>query len=386
MDSIEGNHWNHLVGDNNPFLRHEFLAALEQTGCVGPGTGWLPCHISVHHEGALVAAIPMYCKLHSFGEFVFDWSWADAYEAGGRHYYPKLVAAVPFTPVTGPRILHLPGIMAPQAIEALLNAALRHAQEIDASSIHVLFPDGETRATLAGHGYVERIGFQYHWRNQAYRDFADFMDNLKARKRKKIRHERQTVRDQSVSVDVLRGSEIDVHHWDEFYRFYASTVRRKGQWPSLTLEFFRTLGFKMKDDVLLIMARRRNEYVAAAFFMLGDQTMYGRYWGCREFLPGLHFEVCYYRAIEYCIQHGLQRLEGGAQGEHKLSRGFEPVLTYSEHYFRDADFHSLIDNYLDRERPLVVSSVENMRGNAPYRVATKDASRPENGRHEISNA
>jgi uncharacterized protein len=371
LESVDPADWNRLAGDN-PFLRYEFLAALERRGCVGGTTGWEPCHITLQAEpsegGELLGAVPLYIKHHSYGEYVFDWSWAEAYERSGHAYYPKLVAAVPFTPATGPRLLLARNTATPAVAAQLIEAAREAAKAHEVSSLHWLFHDAAETDLLRGHGFLQRVACQFHWSNPGYRDFADFLDAFTSHKRNNIRRERRRVREAGVSMEVLPGNSITPELWDVFYRFYRATIRAHGGMPYLTREFFQTLGSTMPENVALTVARRGGEYVAAALALRNAHTLYGRYWGGRADIPDLHFETCYYTPIEYCIAEGIARYEAGAQGEHKLARGFAPVQTYSAHWLRDAGFRRAVADFLRREQDHVGYYINELNEHSPFRA------------------
>lgn len=367
LDTLPADQWNALAGDNNPFLRHEFLVALERHQCVGATAGWWPQHLIVEHDGQLVGAVPMYMKNNSYGEFVFDWDWADAYHRAGLRYYPKLVVAVPYTPATGPRLLLADTPQRTQVADLLINGAIEHAQRSNASGLHWLFTNAVDMAHLARHGLLQRMGCQYHWENRDYRDFDDFLGQLSAEKRKKIKRERRHVNDAGVVLELLNGHQTSAEQWAIFHEFYKSTFDEKGGIASLTLEFFKELGETLPDQTLLIMASYQGQYVAGAFFLRGRDTLYGRHWGCAAQFHSLHFEACYYRAIEYCIAQGLRRFEAGAQGEHKISRGFLPTPTYSMHWIAHARFREAIDDFLVRETQALEQYMQELGRHSPYK-------------------
>lgn len=359
--------WNRLAGDN-PFLRHEFLHALERSRCVGPGTGWESCYVLLRSRERLLGAVPLYRKDHSYGEYVFDWSWADAYTRSGGEYYPKLVAAVPFTPATGNRLLIAPDAAATKVAPVLIAATQECVERLGASSLHWLFPTAAELETLTAHGFLARVGCQFHWSNPGYRDFADYLGAMTAHKRKNIRRERRQVHEAGVTLTVLQGAALTAEHWNIFYRFYRSTVRAHGAIAYLTREFFHSLGAAMPERCVLTLARRGDEYVGAAFALRNAHTLYGRYWGGRSDIPGLHFETCYYTPIEYCIAEGIQRYEAGAQGEHKLARGFAPTPTYSAHWLRDRALHRAVADFLKREQQNVGYYIDELNEHLPFRA------------------
>ncbi len=370
LDAIAADDWNRVVGSfSYPFIRHQFLSALERSGCVGtPESGWLCEHALVERDGRLVAAMPLYRKLHSYGEYVFDWQWADAYQHHGLRYYPKLVAAIPFTPATGPRLGIVDGENAQAVCHALVDALRERVKTGKLSSLHLLFPQPEQRDLLLQNGLSLRCGVQYHWFNRGYACFDDFLGALSSRKRKGLRREREQVRQTGVTLRWLRGAEIDAAMWRRFHAFYQSTyAKRSGHAGYLNRAFFELLGEGMGDQVLLLLAERAGEAVAAALYLRGGETLYGRYWGCSEEIDGLHFEACYYQGIDYCIREGLRRFDAGAQGEHKLLRGFEPVMTDSCHWIAEPAFRAAIDRFLQQERVQVESYLHGARELLPYR-------------------
>ena len=351
----------------NPFVSHAFLLALEQSRSVGGRSGWTPVHVLVEDSGGrLVAAAPTYLKSHSQGEYVFDHSWADAYQRAGGSYYPKLQIAVPFTPVTGRRML-LAADAPSGAREALIAGwrALRKAAA--ASSIHVTFPDRGDAEALRRLGFLSRTGEQFHFINQGYRDFDDFLAALASRKRKAIKRERREALGDEITVDLLTGADIKPAHWDAFFAFYMDTGSRKWGRPYLTRDFFDRIGATMASRVLLVMAKAEGRYVAGAINFIGDDALYGRNWGAIVERPFLHFEICYYQAIEFAIGRGLARVEAGAQGEHKLARGYRPTPTYSVHEFADSRFQRAVADYLTHEREAVEDAIAEYADHLPFR-------------------
>ncbi len=374
LDAIAADDWNRVVGSGYPFIRHEFLAALERSGCVGTrASGWLCEHALVERDGRLVGAMPLYRKLHSWGEYVFDWQWADAYAHYGQRYYPKLVGAIPFTPATGPRFGVADGEDAQALCGALVDVLRERVVAEELSSLHLLFPQAAQRDLLLRGGLSLRRGVQYHWFNRdpfdkSYGDFDDFLGALSSRKRKGLRREREQVAQAGVSLRWLRGGEIDARAWHRFYDFYQSTyAKRSGRGGYLNRAFFELLGQGLGDRVLLLQAERNGEVIAAALYLRDDETLYGRYWGCIDEVPGLHFEACYYQGIDYCIREGLQRFDAGAQGEHKLLRGFEPVVTDSCHWIAEPAFRAAIDRFLQQEHRHVEAHLREARELLPYR-------------------
>ncbi len=367
LDDIPATAWNTLAGNDNPFLRHEFLVALERHGCVGRHTGWIPQHITAHHNGQLVGAAPMYLKYNSYGEFVFDWAWAEAYERNGMPYYPKLVVAVPYTPATGPRLLLAESTDQEAVASRLIEGALDHARHLQLSSLHWLFTTEHDTARLEQHGLMRRSGFQFHWRNPGYRDFSDFLSTLTAEKRKKIKQERRRVREAGIEIEILNGHQISAQQWEIFHGFYSSTFDKKGGAATLTLDFFMEIGRTLADNVVLVLAQQQGAYVAGAFNLRGNNTLYGRHWGCIDDFHSLHFECCYYSLMEYCIQHGLGCFEAGAQGEHKLARGFLPTPTWSAHWHAHPAFSAAIQDFLARETDALQSHMEELHEHTPFK-------------------
>ena len=372
LSDIDALAWNAMVDGDYPFLRHEYLGGLEHHDCLA-GHGWAPTHLVATRNGELIGAMPLYLKNNSFGEFVFDWEWARAYQQAGGRYYPKLVTAIPFAPVAGPRVL----VMDPRLREALsqrfIARALQMMNEWRLSSFHCLFPSAAETPGLTQQGGLLRTGCQYHWHNQGYRDFADFLARLNAKRRKQLRRERDAVRQAGIDIKVLEGREIQPQHWETFHRFYCSTFERKWGEPRLTLPFFQSLSLRLPENTLLILACRDDEPVAGAFAMRGNRTLYGRHWGCCEFVKQLHFELCYYQTIDFCIANGLQTLDAGAQGEHKIPRGFTPVCTYSVHWLRDNGFRQAVANFLQQESSFVAEMMRDLGDHSPYRQSEDTA-------------
>jgi uncharacterized protein len=351
----------------NPFITHAFLYALEASGSVGGRTGWAPAHLTVEDAGGrMVAAAPCYLKSHSQGEYVFDHAWADAYERAGGDYYPKLQVAVPFTPVTGRRLLIAAD--APEgARDALIGALRELRKQTKASSIHATFPTVEDAERLSKAGFLIRTGEQFHFFCEGYANFDDFLGALASRKRKVIKRERRDALDSGIAIEALTGSSIRSEHWDAFFKFYMETGSRKWGRPYLTRDFFDWIGKTLADRVLLVMAHRGGRYIAGAINFIGDDALYGRNWGAIEDHPFLHFEVCYYQAIDFALSRGLRRIEAGAQGEHKLARGYRPTLTYSAHEFADARLSRAIADYLGHEREAVERTIAHYEEYAPFR-------------------
>jgi uncharacterized protein len=349
IDMIGAAAWDACAGSDNPFLSYAFLQALEASGSASAESGWLPQHLTLEDEnGCIIGVAPLYLKSHSYGEYVFDHGWAAAYERAGGRYYPKLQCAVPFTPVTGARLLLRPG--APDgAADALIAAMIGLAKRHKVSSLHVTFPTEREWQRLGDAGFLQRVGQQFHWQNDGYESFDAFLEALNSRKRKQIRRERREANANGIEIEMLTGDAIEPRHWDAFFRFYMSTSDRKWGSAYLTREFFDLIGKRIPDRVLLVMARRGARYVAGALNLIGTDTLYGRNWGCVVDVPFLHFEACYYRAIEFAIERGLERVEAGAQGQHKIQRGYLPCHTYSAHWIRDANFAAAVADFLKRE-------------------------------------
>jgi len=351
----------------NPFVSHAFLNALEESGSATPETGWAPAHMLLEQNGKLVGAAPAYLKSHSQGEYVFDHGWADAFERAGGHYFPKLQCAVPFTPATGPRLLIAPSEDASLHRTALASALVQMLEQHNLSSLHITFlPEADWKA-LGEIGFLQRTDQQFHWLNKGYRTFDDFLGELSSAKRKNLRKERARALEAGLEVEWLTGSEITEAHWDAFWVFYQDTGSRKWGRPYLTREFFSLVGERMGDDILLIFAKRDGHPIAGALNFIGGDTLFGRYWGCTEFHKFLHFELSYYQAIDFAIERGLARVEAGAQGGHKLVRGYAPVTTYSAHWITDPGFRAAVEEYLTREREYVAEDMEAMRRHTPFK-------------------
>ena len=356
--------WDALAPPGNPFLAHAFLAALEASGSARDSTGWQPFHLVVEDGDRLVAAAPLYVKSHSYGEYVFDQGWADGFRRAGGQYYPKLLAAVPFTPVPGPRLLAADEA-ARDALIGSLKAVLR---QLRLSSLHVNFCTGEEAEALGRAGFLLRRGIQFHWRNQGYADFADWLDRLKSAKRKMVRKERDQVRAAGVTVEAAHGESLTEALLDEFFPFYLATVDKRWGNAYLSRDFFRRLGRDgLRDRVVLVVARHQGRMVGAALNLRGTDTLYGRQWGCLEEFKFLHFEACYYQAVEFAIRHGLARVEAGAQGIHKLHRGYEPVWTQSAHLIADPGFADAVARFLATETRGLEAEMRQLADALPYR-------------------
>jgi predicted N-acyltransferase len=367
IDLVSPTQWNELGLGGNPFVRHEFLAALERTGCVGRASGWLPRHIVIELGDRLLGALPLYEKNHSWGEFVFDWSWARAYTQAGLDYYPKLVSMAPFSPVPGPRLLIRPDADAHAVRPAILQALLEQAKTRNCSSAHVLFTTDEDMTSLREQGFLERYDCQFHWHNRGYHSFDDFMGSFRADKRKKALRERRRVQESGVTFRTLHGDEMDAELWRTVFAFSENTFQSRGHEHYLTTDFFMAVAGALPKSVMVKLAEYREQPIAAAIFFRSDDALYGRYWGSAAEFHSLHFETCYYQGIEYCIEHGLQRFEPGTQGEHKVARGFEPSYTMSGHWIADPRFRRAIREYLAQERAGIDQYMESVREHTPFR-------------------
>ncbi len=363
LTELSADNWSSLAGDN-PFLSWEFMLALEQSGCVSAETGWLPHHLSLHDDSdQLLGIMPLYLKSHSQGEYVFDHNWAEAFQRAGGQYYPKLQSSVPFTPVTGPRLL----AKTKEHKTLLAMGAAELCQKQNLSSLHITFLGDDDLAVLENTPYLIRSDQQFHWNNDNYASFDDFLASLSSRKRKNIRKERKTATQNNISIRHLTGDDIKEHHWDDYFEFYINTSMRKWGRPYLNREFFSTIGETMADKIVLMLAEREGRYIAGALNFLGPDTLYGRYWGAIEHHPCLHFELCYYQAIDYAISHKLDRVEAGAQGEHKLARGYVPTKTQSAHFISDPNFRSAVADYLDHETNMVDQHIKALNNFTPFK-------------------
>lgn len=373
MQDINAEQWDRLVNGRGPFLSHAFLLALEASGSVQADTGWQPCHlVATDRAGApntLLAAMPLYIKQHSYGEYVFDWGWADAYQRYGQSYYPKLLTAIPFTPSQSPRLLLGDRETAEHWMPLIKQAVVQYADQIKASSWHVLFPDRGSADALQQTDMIRRQASQFHWRNKGYQSFDDFLATFSSRKRKTLRKERADVMAQGISFQCLEGGAIPDEVWDIFYRYYQNTYQIRGQHGYLSRDFFRRVDKTMPQNLFLIMAMHDNRYVAGALFFKGADTLFGRYWGAEQDYDKLHFETCYYQGIEYCITHNISLFDAGAQGEHKLRRGFEPVTTQSFHWIKDPAFRAAIDDFCQQEMAHVAAYQSAAREQLPFRQA-----------------
>lgn len=377
LDEVSPAAWNDCAGADNPFVSYEFLSALEHSGSVGGDTGWMPYHMLVQASPpgdtpVIKACMPLYLKNHSYGEYVFDHGWADAFERAGGRYYPKLQASVPFTPATGPRFLVNPsGIPEERSAlkAALADGLVQITEKMGLSSAHVTFLTNEDAAVAETENFLVRHDQQFHWHNDNYSSFDHFLGQLSSRKRKQIRKERKTVAVSDIQIETLTGDDLTEHHWDAFFHFYMDTGARKWGQPYLTRAFFSEISRTLSDRIVLFMCTRDGREIAAALNFLGTDTIYGRQWGCIEDHPCLHFEACYYRAIDYAIKHGLKTVEAGAQGPHKLARGYQPVKTTSVHYISNPSFRDAVARFLEDERRGVSAEIDYLAGKTPFKKA-----------------
>lgn len=371
ISQIDAGQWNALIQDNNPFLRHEFLQTLEKHGCVGEEFGWLPRHIAVFQDNELVAAMPLYEKYNSYGEFVFDNAWVQAWQQHGLRYFPKLVSAIPYTPASGQRMLVKKG-QEPSLFPVLLHAVKDIARQLDASGSHILFPDNNEITFLQQQGAMLRHDCQFHWHNRNYNNFDDFLAQLSSRKRKNILKERQMVTQAGVQLKCLNGHQASAVDWQKMTDFYLHTFEEKWGIATLNYGFFKEVAEKLPDQVLLVLAEQDNKCIAGALMYCSDSRLYGRFWGADKTVKGLHFEACYYQGIEYCIKAGLQVFEPGAQGEHKVARGFVPTLTRSAHFMQQDHFSAALKNFAAHEKANVLDYIEQLNQHVPYKKTIND--------------
>jgi len=380
ISSISETSWNAcatpVISKYNPFVSHAFLNALEKSGCAAAESGWQPQHLALENsEGELLACMPNYLKSNSYGEYIFDHGWAEAFENAGGDYYPKLQCAVPFTPVQGSRLLVADGPHHDEYERLLASSAVQLTDRLQASSLHITFLTPGEWHRLGELGFLKRKAQQFHWQNQDYKSFDDFLQDLSSRKRKMIRRERRDALDNDIKIRWITGSEITEEHWDHFFEFYEDTGSRKWGMPYLNREFFSRIGESMADDILLIMCEREGHFIGGALNFVGGETLYGRYWGCSENHNFLHFETCYYQAIEFAIQNGLRYVEAGAQGPHKLARGYLPQTMYSVHYISNISFRTAIADFLQREQNYLELEQDALRSLSPF--SKKSPSNPE---------
>jgi uncharacterized protein len=367
LQQIDAQSWDALTG-RMPLLSHAFLNAMETSNSVGHGTGWQPCPMLVHDDGRLVGAIPLFVKSHSYGEYVFDWSWAEAYQRNGLNYYPKLIAAIPFSPVTSARFLVADVANAASIKAVMLQALLEVMHKHQLSSVHILFPDQTSAALLKQAGWLERHGVQFRWENEDFESFDAFLIQLTQEKRKKIRQERRKVDASGVICRRIKGLQITDEEWDFFYQCYCNTYVEHRSTPYLSAGFFKSIALSMPENILLIMASLDGEPIASALNFYDQDTLYGRYWGCMQYVPNLHFELCYYQAQEFCIEEKVRYFEGGAQGEHKLARGFKPKATCSFHQIANQEFAQSIADFLTRESLGVAEYTNELEQRAPFKL------------------
>ncbi|WP_049631055.1 GNAT family N-acetyltransferase [Cellvibrio sp. pealriver] len=373
IQQISPAQWNALCPDGYPFIRHEFIAALELSDSTTAETGWQPQHLLIFSGAQLIAAMPGYIKTHSYGEYVFDWAWADAYRRHNLPYYPKWINAIPFTPCTGPRLLCAPGMQSGELIDRVVQTLSTYCIEHNLSGWHCLFPDDNLSEQFKQRHIPQRIGCQFHWFNHHYKSFDDFLARMNSRKRKNILKERKQVKEQGFYFSSKTGTQLTPEDWDLFYQLYRNTyLKRSGHAGYLSAQFFHSLGATMHDNLVLICAHnstheRADNTIAAALFIRDERTIYGRYWGCMEEFQFLHFETCYYQGIEFAIAHNIERFDGGAQGEHKIARGFEPTLTYSNHWINRQDFAGAIAHFIGQEANAIKHYAEDARAMLPFK-------------------
>lgn len=370
IDEVSATDWNALFNSNSPFTSHAFLSALESSGCTTAKTGWAPHHLLVYLGEQLVAAMPCYLKSHSYGEYIFDWSWAEAYERNGLEYYPKIVNAIPYTPATGPRLGIAPEYhhLSAEIIACIHQTLQQLCSATESSNWQSLFVDASLNQQLQAQGWIARNDVQFHWFNRHYKSFDDFVGTFTSRKRKNVLKERRRVLEAGVTVKTLEGDEIDDALWQQFFLFYQLTyMKRSRHGGYLNLEFFTALSKTMAANIMMVIAQKDDETIAASLFFKSDNSLYGRYWGCVESYQFLHFECCYYQGIDYCIEHNLKRFDAGAQGEHKLQRGFEPIKTYANYYIQHPQFAHAIADYLRQEQTHIEQYIESAKTQLPYK-------------------
>ncbi len=369
IDEIPREDWNRITGLEYPFIRHEFLHALETSACVSEATGWMPQHCLVYDKDELIALMPMYRKTHSHGEYVFDFEWAQAYRQHGLEYYPKWLTAIPFTPCEGQRLFVKAGVDKQVIFQSIIAYITENSGPENISGWHCLFPTMEEADLFKSTDIAIREGVQFRWMNKDYRDFKDYLDSFNSKKRKTLIRERRFISEQGITLKQIHGKDITEQQLDVFFQFYQLTYLKRGNPPYLNLEFFKQIAETMPEQLLLVLAMKDGAYVGAAFSLVGGDSFYGRYWGCYEEYHSLHFEACYYQGLEYCIANKLQRFDSGAQGEHKIARGFEPVTTWSAHWLSDPGFAAAIKDFTKREAGLM----EKYRGNAAELLPFKNS-------------
>jgi uncharacterized protein len=368
LSRVSRDQWQAVIDTDFPFIQYDFLKSLEQSGSVAEGSGWQPNHLVVKSANALVALLPLYIKSHSYGEYVFDFQWAEAYHRSGREYYPKLVSAIPFSPVTGGRLYAAKGSSLEVLYPLIIEAVIQFAQSNHCSSWHVLFPNKIESERFTAHGLLCRVGLQYHWLNKPYSSFDAFLQDCKQKKRKNILRERQSLKNQAIAIQTFEGAELNAEMWQSFYLFYQLTyAKRSGHGGYLSDSFFQLIGQTMAANIVLIGGFLDGEMIAASLFFKDHSTLYGRYWGCTREIEFLHFELCYYQGIDYCIRHQLSRFDAGAQGEHKISRGFRPLETYSNHWIAEPAFRDAIGEYLGHESKNIKHIIEQVAVRLPFK-------------------
>lgn len=371
LDQLDAKQWNAMLGDNNPFMRHEFLSGLEQTGCVNTSTGWQPAHIVAYtgeDREEILGAMPCYIKSHSYGEYIFDWAWADAYQRHGLDYYPKLSNAVPFTPATGERILTSRCADSATIESALIDHAISLVRQTQLSSFHSLFCTGSQAKAFEAQGLLTRHSTQFHWRNSDYRNFDGFLAKMSSKKRKNIKRERRRVQEANIQYRWLTGADLDQQSAQTMYKFYARTIRYYGAQSYLNQAFFEYLVTHFSDHTLFLFAEHEEDIVAGGLYFKSDDTLYGRYWGAQQQFHSVHFETCYYQAIEWCIHNQYRYFEAGAQGEHKLARGLEPSLTYSAHWLSDPSFQNAVSEFVQTEQQHIAHYQKVMTSHSPFKT------------------
>ena len=367
ISDIPSKDWDACAGEGNPFVTHAFLYALEESGSVTNQTGWLPQHLTVYdHNDQIAACMPIYLKNHSYGEYIFDWGWAEAYNRAGGNYYPKLQAAVPFTPATGPRML-VKDSSSDHYYQILIDGMIQLAHKHKVSSLHITFPSKSQWDRLGSAGFIQRTNKQFHWENKGYNNFNDFLSELTSRKRKAIKKERRRVKEQGIELNCLTGSELTEDYWDTFYQYYLDTIDRKWGHSYLTRNFFSILGEKMSNLALLVIATCDKKRVAGALNLIGSDTIFGRNWGCSDDFKFLHFEACYYQAIDFAIENKLHWVEAGAQGPHKIQRGYLPREVYSAHWIADPKFRDGVKHFIAQERKAVDYEISGLMEYSPYK-------------------
>ncbi|WP_444994041.1 GNAT family N-acetyltransferase [Aliikangiella sp. IMCC44359] len=365
---IKRDEWTNIINSDYPFIQYEFLHALEISQCVSEENGWIPAHLTVKDGENIVALVPLYIKKHSYGEYVFDFQWADAFHQSGFNYYPKLITAIPFTPVTGQRIYFAKGYCDDRLFEYINQTIKEFCKERNIYSWHILFNLLSESSAFHRLGDFKRTGMQYHWFNRDYASFDDFLLNCRAKPRKNIKRERRIISEQEIETKVIEGAQVSELTWKKFYSFYKMTyLKRSGHSGYLTYEFFSLIGRLMKEYIVLIAAYKNKEMIAASLFFKDHSTLYGRYWGCNQEFEFLHFELCYYQGIEYCIQHQLNKFDAGAQGEHKIQRGFEPIETYSNHWIAHPQFYAAISHFVVEEEKYVKQAMQELTKKLPFK-------------------